>query len=118
MVSFLEEFSQRKTTKQIGLRLAMQVGWTWSPNRRGSLDIIWSCLFTVFICCWRVVHPNIPPPNSQWWHRFLDRTIYLVLAALGPELILAVAIREYLDAKACSKRLRLDFGDGSKDWSI
>ena len=82
------------------------------------MDIIWSCLFTVFICCWRVVHPNIPPPNSQWWHRFLDRTIHLLLAAFAPEIILAVAIREYLDAKACAKRLRLDFGDGSKGWSI
>ena len=96
----------------------MQAGWTWSPNRRGSLDIIWSCLFTVFISCWTAIHPNIPPPNSQRWHRFLDRIIYLLLAALGPELILAVAIRDYLDAKACAKRLRPDFGDGSKGWSI
>jgi hypothetical protein len=35
-----------------------------------------------------------------------------------PEVILAVAIRDYLNAKACAKRLRPDFGDESKGWSI
>lgn len=83
-----------------------QVGFTSSPNRRGTLEIVWTCLFTVFICIWSVVHPNIPKPGSPWWHRFLDRFIQLVLAAMAPELILAIAVREWLDARMVASGLR------------
>jgi hypothetical protein len=72
----------------------------------------------MFISCWTAIHLNIPSPNSQQWRRFFNRTIYLLLTAITPEVILAVAIRDYLDAKACVKRLRPDFGNGSKGWSI
>ncbi|KIX01216.1 uncharacterized protein Z518_08941 [Rhinocladiella mackenziei CBS 650.93] len=91
-----------------------QVGFTSSPHQRGTLDIIWSCLFTVFICTWTVVHPNIPPRRSPWWHRLLDRLIELVLAAVAPELILAVAVREWLDAKGLVMALK-DFERDKSD---
>ena len=79
------------------------VGFTPSPTQRGTLDILWSCLFTVFLCIWIVVHPNIPPPGASRWHRFLDRIVQIILAALAPELILPVAVREWLDARQLAK---------------
>jgi hypothetical protein len=38
--------------------------WQDSPNFRGTMDIIWSCLFTVFICVWTAVHLNVPAPPT------------------------------------------------------
>ena len=40
------------------------VTWQESPNGRGTMDIIWSCLFTVFICVWTAVHLNVPAPTE------------------------------------------------------
>jgi len=39
-----------------------KVPWQLSPNQRGTMDIVWSCLFTVFICVWTAVHLNVPAP--------------------------------------------------------
>ncbi|EXJ63286.1 uncharacterized protein A1O5_11607 [Cladophialophora psammophila CBS 110553] len=81
------------------------IGFTPSPNQRGTIDVLWPCLFTVFICTWTVVHPNIPQPGAPWWHKVIDPAIGLVLAALAPELILGVAVREWLDARWSAKML-------------
>lgn len=29
------------------------------PYGRGTLDIVWGCLFTLFVCFWSVQHPNL-----------------------------------------------------------
>lgn len=93
-------------------------GWTQPPSARGTLDIIWSCLSTVFICCWLVVHLDVPSPQTSHWHRLRDRLLCLGFAALAPELILAVAIKDFLDAKACIKQLRSNLKAGPIDWSM
>ncbi|KAK4085540.1 uncharacterized protein Triagg1_530 [Trichoderma aggressivum f. europaeum] len=31
-----------------------------SPNTRGTLDILWTSLFTIFACTWTLQHPNVP----------------------------------------------------------
>src|SRR5204862_325718 len=36
------------------------------PPIRGTMDILWSCLFTVFLCTWTAQHLNVPQqPSSQ-----------------------------------------------------
>ena len=35
-------------------------GWTSSPNGRGTVDIIWQCSSTIFLCCWTVLCLNVP----------------------------------------------------------
>jgi hypothetical protein len=36
------------------------VNYVSSPNTRGTLDILWSCLATILLCTWSIQHPNIP----------------------------------------------------------
>ena len=31
-----------------------------SSNVRGTLDILWSSLFTIFVCTWSIQHLNVP----------------------------------------------------------
>lgn len=79
--------------------------FTESPNGRGTLDILRSCLFTVFICCWTVVHPDIPRPGSPWRRTFLDRVICLLLAALAPEVVVYAAYYQHIQAQASFNKI-------------
>jgi hypothetical protein len=79
--------------------------FTESPNGRGTLDILRSCLFTIFICCWTVVHPDIPRPGSPWRRTFLDRVICLLLAALAPEVVVYAAYYQRIQAQASFNKI-------------
>jgi hypothetical protein len=35
-------------------------GWVASPNERGTIDIVWSCIVTIFLCSWSVLFLNVP----------------------------------------------------------
>jgi hypothetical protein len=59
-------------------------------------NIIWSCLFTLLLCTWVSVHPNIPGPDEEW-PRITFRRVGLMLAALiAPEFVILWAIRQRL----------------------
>jgi len=80
-------------------------GFTKSPDGRGTIDILRLCLFTVFICCWTVVHPDISHPSSSWWDIFLDGAIGMLAAAIAPEVMIYAAYYQYIRARASFKKL-------------
>ncbi|KAJ7760857.1 hypothetical protein DFH07DRAFT_918482 [Mycena maculata] len=79
-------------------------------------NIIWSSLATIFSCTWVAVHPNIPGPvNTQemsFWKRrqhslqnfVSNRLLLFVIALLLPEYILALAIRQWLEAQRIARK--------------
>ncbi|ORY16036.1 hypothetical protein BCR34DRAFT_441792, partial [Clohesyomyces aquaticus] len=74
-------------------------GWYSSPNLRGTIDILWTCLFTIFLCCWTAIHPTIPSPSATWKQTYLDRTIALLAGAIAPEIFIYEAFFERLEAR-------------------
>lgn len=36
------------------------VNYVSSPGVRGTVDILWSCLSTLFLCTWTILHLNVP----------------------------------------------------------
>jgi hypothetical protein len=77
------------TTTATVLAIANQVfnntnsGW-FEDDTRGSLGIIWSCLFTHFLCIWTAVHANLDSPRPDGlWQRFK----YSVRPVFGRNLI-------------------------------
>ena len=101
------------------------VGWTPSPNRRGTIDILWICAFTLFICTWTVLHPNIPTQEevraqwTQWpfWRKRLKPAGLLLLTVAAPELVVALAVRDWLWARASIREMR-DLGFDDWQWSM
>jgi hypothetical protein len=75
-------------------------GWYSAPNYRGTLEIIWPCLLTVFLCCWNAIHLDIPHPRSTWQQCWTDRTACLLLGVLAPEIFINSAFWERCRAKA------------------
>lgn len=74
---------------------------------RTSWNIVISCLSTIFLTSWIVIHPNVSYPidakDQRRWHSvriFLTERVPLFLIALVyPEYILAWAIRQRLAAR-------------------
>jgi hypothetical protein len=83
---------------------------------RKLIDIVWSCLTTIFACTWVSLHPNIPPVSytqdmgfwENWFHileGFLRHQLLpFVVALLAPEWILAWAIQQWIVASQIAKK--------------
>jgi len=79
---------------------------------RSLWDIIRSCGFTIFLCTWAAVHPNIPSPDERW-PKIAVRRVGLMFAALVvPEAIVGWALRQRLAA------IKLAEEHKDKGWTI
>lgn len=101
------------------------VGWISSPNQRGTIDVLWMCAFTLFICIWTVLHPNIPMQEevlarwTQWpfWRKRLKPAGLMVVVLVAPELLVALAARDWLWARASVREMR-ELGFQNQQWSM
>lgn len=86
-----------------------QVSFVFIPNSRGTVEIIWACLFAIFACTWTVHHPNLPPQRRKGPRRwtenfkldlrdFWESTKLAFYAMIAPESIVAVSCSELLSA--------------------
>ncbi|KAL6898400.1 hypothetical protein GGI43DRAFT_428561 [Trichoderma evansii] len=100
------------------------VNYVASPNSRGTLNILWSSLLTIFACTWTIHHPNVPRQyhgyrhNWSWALRgFLKSTGRMVLTIFAPEIIIAVAYNEFLAARVDHKSLVSQAKEDEINWS-
>jgi hypothetical protein len=78
-------------------------------NCRTILNIVWSCLVTIFACTWASIHPNVPKPgttNRHWYSRPLRRAHIMFLALIGPEFFIFWAWRQRRVASIRSETLQ------------
>lgn len=74
-------------------------GWVNQADGRGTLDIIWSCLSTTFLCSWTVLCLNIPAENESVCRRFCRKLRWMALTVFGPEFTLAFAVGQWASAR-------------------
>jgi hypothetical protein len=75
------------------------------PNGCRTLwDIIRSCLFTMFLCTWVSVHPNIPGPDEKWPRTMWRRAGIMLAMLIAPELMIAWALRQRVAAHKLAKQ--------------
>jgi len=67
-----------------------------STGTRSLSRIIWGCLSTTFFFTWVVVHPNIGEEGMKMGWRRIRMTLWTMLV---PELILAMAIKQWMAAR-------------------
>ncbi|OIW26586.1 hypothetical protein CONLIGDRAFT_706922 [Coniochaeta ligniaria NRRL 30616] len=93
---------------------ATSQGWTSSPNGRGTLDIIWSCFLTVFLCGWTTICANVPPLGATRIGNFRRKLLVFFEALAGPEFIFHTALGQYISARQSVK----EFTDaGFEGWT-
>ena len=85
-------------------------GFVTADCGRGTIDILWSCLTAIFLSIWTVIHLPIPcfdieRPDNLRRKVVRSRIVPSVIALLAPEIMLFVALGEFIDAYAMRKEL-------------
>ena len=70
------------------------VGWVPEGGTRSTLALLWSCLFTMFLCTWTALHFNVPGPHDSKWTVFVRKAKWMCIGLLAPEFVTAVALYE------------------------
>lgn len=78
-------------------------GWFSPPKLRGTADIIWSCLTTLFICVWVALHLNIPAKGESRTTLALRKFKWMVIGLLAPEVVTWYAAHQWYRARKSSQ---------------
>jgi len=100
-----------------------------SPSSRGTMEILWSSLFTIFACTWTVQHPNVPEQRSAckpgWrgslkWHtkRFYTSAKWMMITMIAPEVVIGIAWYELLAAKRILWDLQSFASEDNVPWTL
>ena len=82
-------------------------GWVGEPSGRGTWSLLWSCLATIFLCTWSVLHLDVPKKHGTFY--LLSRkTRWMLYTALAPEMTLAIALEQFFIARFLLKTLLRD----------
>ena len=88
-------------------------GWVQEPDGRGTWSILWSCLVTIFLCTWSVLHLTVKV--GDWKSRFLRRCRYTILVLVAPEWALMESIESHAIARQFLSHLRYH---GGSEWTM
>ncbi|MCJ1379112.1 hypothetical protein MMC17_002212 [Xylographa soralifera] len=75
------------------------LGWVTASGGRGTIDILWSCLSTIFLCAWTVLHFDVPEPGKKTSSVVADKLQSALIVLLAPELLVVSAVQDLLEAK-------------------
>lgn len=93
----------------------LRKGWVSQPDGRGTFDILFSCLFTVFLCTWVSLHLNVPAVHETYWQQFRRKCRWAIQAIMAPEFVLGFATGQKVEAK----RSVVSFHEkGYKKWTL
>lgn len=76
-----------------------RLGWTNGPAGRGTLDITWSCIITMFLCSWSILCLNVPGPKETGFQVLWRKLSLTALGVLCPELMFSFAYGQWLQAR-------------------
>ncbi|KAI0888352.1 uncharacterized protein GGS22DRAFT_198125 [Annulohypoxylon maeteangense] len=92
------------------------VGWVDSPNVRGTIDIIWSCVLVLVTSLWTVIHLNLPAKDDRWIRVIARKLRWGFMAILGPDLLTLIAANQWESARRSVAQIK-DLA-GSKEWTL
>lgn len=105
------------------------VNFVQSPGGRGTLDILWSCLFTIVACTWTILHINVPEQREgqnpgwrgdlKWMFKgFWIKLWWMLWTILAPELVLSVAVGNLSRARDELLALKTYVEQDGVPWSL
>ncbi|KAF2834354.1 hypothetical protein M501DRAFT_593989 [Patellaria atrata CBS 101060] len=91
-------------------------GWVSSPNSRGSINIIYSNLVTIYLCSWTSLCLNFPRPGEERGWRFLwYKFRWQLITIFFPEVVAVTAAEQWLSACQSVKTFATM---GHKEWTV
>lgn len=70
------------------------------------MGVVWSCLSVLAICCWSVIHPNVPGYKDLNCRIFWRKFGYTVLCLVVPEWVVMLAADQWLWCRQISKEVQ------------
>jgi hypothetical protein len=108
-----------------------QTSYVSSPNTRGTLDILWSCFFTIIACAWTIQHLNVPEqPNEQrsrdqrWYEAWrslksLWRSIkWMLITIVAPGYIFGKALADLYAALESKRKMQIFAKEDGVEWGL
>ena len=92
-----------------------KTGWVSQPDGRGTFDILWGSLFTIFLCTWTSLHLNVPSLTETYMQRWYRKLRWMIQAIMGPELIVGFATGQKVEAL---KSIELWKNSGYHEWTM
>lgn len=72
------------------------VGWTWDSPGRGTISLITTCLATIFLCTWVVIHPRVYKRES---YANLHKIALFFKTIFAPEFIAVEGLQEWAQCR-------------------
>ena len=100
-----------------------------SPNVRGTVDILWSSLFTIFACTWSIQHLNVPEQREGrdpgwrgdilWMMKgVLSKSKWMIITVIAPEVVFSLAADGFSYAKKQQMTMRKFAESDAVEWSL
>ncbi|KAF4970712.1 hypothetical protein FSARC_2343 [Fusarium sarcochroum] len=87
------------------LQTLIAPAWVDTPNIRSTMDILQSCLLTLFACIYTALHLDVPTKTA--WHRvLLSKVGWVVITLFSPEISLYMAADQLQQAWKLKSNLR------------
>lgn len=90
-------------------------GWVPQPNGRGTFDILWDSLVTIFLCTWTSLHLNVPATHEKYWQRCVRKFRWMMQAIMAPEFIVGFATGQKVEARRSVETWRMA---GYSQWTM
>lgn len=105
------------------------VNFVSSPPTRGTLDILWSSLFTIFACTWTILHLNVPEQREgrdpgtwgdlKWGLKAIwGKAKWMLVAVLAPEVLLYLGIIKLTNSREQHLKLKALAKDDKVPWTL
>ncbi|KAF2225267.1 hypothetical protein BDZ85DRAFT_248631 [Elsinoe ampelina] len=102
-------------TVRNGTQPVQKQGYTRQPDARGTLDILWSCIFTLFLCSWTIICTNLPGVGTSYVVTWWRKSWLTLLGLLAPEFVFGAAFIQWSTARTSMKQFQ---ESGYKDWTM
>lgn len=100
-----------------------------TPSSRGTLEILWSSLFTIFACTWTIQHLNVPEQRNvcepgwrgsvKWYTRkFGTSAKWMMITTIAPEVVIGIACYDLLSAKIIYRVLQTFALEDDVPWTL
>ena len=89
-------------------------GWVSQPNGRGTLDILQSCLITIFLCSWSVLFLNISAEREGRLGFLANKARWMLFTIFFPEVLTGIAAEQWRSACQSVE----DFSQLEKQWEL
>ena len=97
----------------------LTAGWISDPcNGRGTLSLLYGCIFTVYICSWSAIHLNVPADNDSHWTILLRKSRWMLVTILAPEFTTTYSWHDWKEARELVKSLNAPITKGVRSFNV